>query len=93
MILIIGLRIKLNYESVFLPDLKYGSLIELFLIMYFGVLASIGFGLLISAIVPSMDVVLYAILAQLFVQIVLSATLFPLPANPFILSSHQDIGR
>ena len=81
-IIIIGLRIKLNYQSVFLPDLKYGSLIELFLIMYFGVLASIGFGLLISAIVPSMDVVLYAILAQLFVQIVLSATLFPLPANP-----------
>jgi ABC-type multidrug transport system ATPase subunit/pSer/pThr/pTyr-binding forkhead associated (FHA) protein len=82
-ILIVGIRIDLGYESAIFPDMGvWGTLLELFIIMYLGVLASIGFGLLISAIVPSLDVVLYAILAQLFVQIVLSATLFPLPANP-----------
>ena len=36
------------------------------------------FGLFISAIVPSPDVVLYIILVQLFVQIILSGALFPL---------------
>ncbi len=82
-ILIVGVRIDLGYESAIFPDMGvWGTLLELFIIMYLGVLASIGFGLLISAIVPSLDVVLYAILAQLFIQIVLSATLFPLPANP-----------
>ena len=66
------------------PDLfnKIHGILELFITLYLAVLASIGFGLFISAIVPSTDVVLYVILAQLFVQIVLSGTLFPLPRNP-----------
>jgi hypothetical protein len=45
------------------------------------VLASITFGLFLSAIVPNRDVVLYFILVQLFVQIILSGALFPLPDN------------
>jgi hypothetical protein len=36
--------------------------------------------------VPSQDVVLYAILGQLFVQIVLSGTMFPLENNPASLA-------
>jgi ABC transport system ATP-binding/permease protein len=81
-VLIMALRVKMNYQTILFEDAFWAGMLELFIIMYLGVLASIGFGLLISAIVPSTDVVLYAILAQLFVQIVLSATLFPLPANP-----------
>jgi hypothetical protein len=54
------------------------GIFELFVTFYLAVLASIAFGLLISSVIPSQDVVLYAILAQLFVQIVLTGTLFPL---------------
>jgi hypothetical protein len=50
----------------------------MFITLYLGVLASITFGLFISAIVPNTDVVLYAILVQLFAQIILGGTLFPL---------------
>ncbi len=39
-------------------------------------MASICFGLFISAIVPNQDVVLYAILIQLFIQIILGGALF-----------------
>jgi len=58
------------------------GILELYITLYLAVLASIAFGLLISAIVPSQDVVLYAILAQLFVQIILTGTLFPLENSP-----------
>ncbi len=58
------------------------GIFELFVSLYLAVLASIAFGLFISAIVPSQDVVLYAILAQLFVQIILTGTLFPLDQSP-----------
>jgi len=51
--------------------------LELFITFYLGVVASIMFGLMISALVPSSDVVLYAILVQLFVQIILGGSLFP----------------
>jgi hypothetical protein len=61
--------------------------LELFISLYLAVLASIAFGLFISAIVPSQDVVLYAILGQLFVQIVLSGTMFPLDNNPASLGA------
>ncbi len=52
--------------------------VEMFITLYLSVMASITFGLFISAIVPSTDVVLYAILVQLFAQIILGGTLFPL---------------
>lgn len=58
------------------------GILELFISLYLAVLASIAFGLFISAIVPSQDVVLYAILAQLFIQIILTGTLFPLDNSP-----------
>ncbi len=56
----------------------HSGFLELYISLTLAVVASIAFGLFISAIVPSQDVVLYAILAQLFVQIVLSGTMFPL---------------
>jgi ABC-type multidrug transport system ATPase subunit len=73
-LLVLGLAIDLDFTGAIYPS---GAL-ELFITLYLAVLASITFGLMISAIVPSSDVVLYAILVQLFMQIILSGTMFPL---------------
>lgn len=86
-VFIIWLRVDLNYPSIMFPDYEWGGALEIFIILFLGVLASIGFGLFLSAIVPTTDVVLYAILAQLFVQIILSGTLFPLPSNPVSMAT------
>ncbi len=77
-LLLLSTQVDLQVQGIIFKD--WGAL-ELFITLYLAVLASIGFGLFISAIVPSTDVVLYVILAELFVQIVLSGTLFPLPRN------------
>jgi ABC transport system ATP-binding/permease protein len=77
-VIILGLRVKMDYPPILFPT----GWMELMVSLYLGVFCSIAFGLLISAAVPSTDLVLYIILAQLFVQIILSGTLFPLPANP-----------
>ncbi len=77
-LLMLGIFVDLGVEGVFITNF---SLPEIFITLYLAVLASIGLGLFISAMVPSTDVVLYVILAELFLQIVLSGTLFPMPAN------------
>jgi ABC-type multidrug transport system ATPase subunit/pSer/pThr/pTyr-binding forkhead associated (FHA) protein len=79
-LLILAIKVDLGFEPVF-DFLPFGGL-ELFVTLLFAVLASIMLGLFVSAIVPTADVVLYVILIQLFVQIILSGTLFPLPDNP-----------
>ncbi len=78
--LIIGLKVDMGFKAV-LPFMPSG-VVEMFVTVFLAVLASIMLGLFISAIVPSPDVVMYIILVQLFVQIILSGTLFPLPNNP-----------
>lgn len=78
--LVIALKVDLDFDPVF-EFFPIGAL-ELFVTLLFAVLASIMLGLFVSAIVPTADVVLYVILIQLFVQIILSGTLFPLPDNP-----------
>jgi len=77
-VLILGLKVDLGYVTLILPE----GFMEFFVTLYLAVLASICLGLFISAIVPNTDVVLYVILAQLFIQIILSGALFPLPSNP-----------
>jgi len=77
-VLIIGLKVNLGYETLILPE----GYQEIFVTLYLAVIASICLGLFISAVVPNTDVVLYIILAQLFIQIILSGALFPIPANP-----------
>jgi hypothetical protein len=52
--------------------------------LFLAVLASIMFGLFISAAVTNQDIVIYIILAQLFAQIILSGTMFPLENNPIM---------
>jgi ABC-type multidrug transport system permease subunit len=79
-LLIIGLKVDLGVDPIF--DFFPTGALEIFVTLLFAVLASIMLGLFVSAIVPSPDVVLYVILVQLFVQIVLSGTMFPLPDNP-----------
>lgn len=74
-LLVLSLRVDMGFEGAVFVD---NGVMEMFITLYLGVLASIMFGLCISALVPSSDVVLYAILVQLFIQIVLGGTLFPL---------------
>jgi hypothetical protein len=75
-LLIMSLRVSMDFDPVF--DIFPSGAWELFFTLLIAVIASIMFGLFISAVVPSPDVVLYVILIQLFVQIILSGTLFPL---------------
>lgn len=77
-VLILGLFIDLDYESLILPE----GYQEMYITLFLAVIASICLGLFISAAVPNTDIVLYIILAQLFIQIILSGALFPLPSNP-----------
>jgi len=79
-LLILSLKVDLDIDPI-LDFFPIGAL-ELFVTLVFAVLASIMLGLFVSAIVPTPDVVLYVILVQLFVQIILSGTMFPLPNNP-----------
>jgi len=68
-------NIDMDFPGTVFPD---NPQLELFITFYLGVVASIMFGLMISALVPTSDVVLYAILVQLFVQIILGGSLFPI---------------
>ena len=81
-LLVIAAVVDFGFEGGVI-DLGIG---ELYISLYLAVLASITFGLFISAVIPSQDVVLYAILAQLFIQIILSGTMFPLNNNPASLA-------
>jgi ABC-type multidrug transport system ATPase subunit/pSer/pThr/pTyr-binding forkhead associated (FHA) protein len=66
--------VDLDISGAYFTD---NGALELFVTFYLAILASISLGLFISALVPSTDVVLYAILVQLFVQIILGGALFP----------------
>ncbi|MBN2548156.1 MAG: FHA domain-containing protein [Anaerolineales bacterium] len=72
---VLGIFMDLGFKGAIFTD---AGVLELYITMYLSVMASILFGLCISALVPNSDVVLYAILVQLFVQIILSGALFPL---------------
>lgn len=76
--IIIALAVDMDFPGAVFKD--SGSM-ELFITLFLAVLASIAFGLFISAIVPNTDIVLYAILIQLFVQIILGGTLFPIDSK------------
>jgi ABC-type multidrug transport system ATPase subunit len=75
---VLSLRLDLGFEPILENVFESGAW-ELGVTLFFAVLASIMMGLFISAVVPNQNVVLYVILGQLFVQIILSGALFPLP--------------
>ena len=79
-LIVLGLKLDMRFDPIF--DLLQWGVLELFITLLIAVFASIMLGLFISAAVPSTDVVLYVILIQLFTQIILSGTLFPLGDNP-----------
>jgi hypothetical protein len=86
-IIVLGLfGIDLDFGGIVFED---SAALELFVTFYIGIMTSIMFGLFISAIVPSTDVVLYAILIQLFVQIILGGALFPLDSP---IASKSTVG-
>ncbi len=78
-VLLLSIKLDLHLDNVFgFPDGPW----ELMCTLFLGILASIMFGLFISAAVTNQDIVIYIILAQLFVQIILSGSMFPLENNP-----------
>jgi hypothetical protein len=76
-LLVLSLVISLKIKGALFEN----GLIEMYITLYLAIVGSIMFGLFISAVVPSPDVVLYAILGQLFVQIVLAGTFIPINEN------------
>lgn len=79
-LLILSFRVDFTFPPIF--DFFPNGGWELFATLLLAVLASIAFGLFISAAVPSDNVVLYVILGQLFAQIILSGAMFPLGDGP-----------
>lgn len=77
-LIIISMAVSFDFEGAVFPD---APMLEIFVTLYLATIASIIFGLFISALVPNTDVVLYAILVQLFVQIIMGGTLFPLDSK------------
>jgi ABC-type multidrug transport system ATPase subunit/pSer/pThr/pTyr-binding forkhead associated (FHA) protein len=73
-LLVLALKVDLGFSGAIFDT----GVFELYITLYLGVLASILFGLFLSAVVPNTDVVLYAILFQLFAQIILGGALFPI---------------
>jgi len=79
-LLLLSLKVSLDLDPIL--DVFPSGASELFVTLLIAVITSIMLGLFISAVVPSPDIVLYVILGQLFVQIILSGTMFPLDENP-----------
>ncbi len=77
-VILMILGIDLDFQGIILEQ----GAVELYIVLYLAVVASITFGLFLSSIVPNTDVVLYAILVQLFVQIILTGALFPISSGP-----------
>lgn len=85
-LIIVGFKVDMDFDPVF-EIFGLGGL-EWFVTLLIAVLASVMLGLFVSAIVPTLDVVLYIILIQLFTQIILSGALFPLdtPISKLMIS-------
>jgi hypothetical protein len=78
-VLLLGIKLNTDLTSVF--GILNGPW-ELMITLFLSILASIMFGLFISAAVSNQDIVIYLILAQLFAQIILSGTMFPMDDSP-----------
>ncbi|MBI5029165.1 MAG: FHA domain-containing protein [Chloroflexi bacterium] len=73
-LLVIGFRVTLPEKGVFLP-----APLEIYITLVLATLASVGLGLLISSLARSEDVVIYAILLVLFIEILFAGAIFVLP--------------
>jgi len=80
LMLVINLRVDYPREGIFLP-----APVEMYVTLVLGTLAAILMGLLISAIVPNANTVIYIVFLVLFFQMIFAGVLFDLPGitDPF----------
>jgi len=74
LLLVIGLKVKMPGHGVFLPAPP-----EMYITLIVGTLAATMMGLLISALVPNTNTVIYVVLLVLFFQIIFAGVIFDLP--------------
>jgi ABC-type multidrug transport system ATPase subunit/pSer/pThr/pTyr-binding forkhead associated (FHA) protein len=74
LMLVIGIRVGYPTEGVILP-----ALLEIYITLVLATLAAILMGLLISAIVPNANSVIYIVFLVLFFQMIFAGVLFNLP--------------
>lgn len=74
LMVVISLKVDFPKEGVFLP-----APVEMYLTLVLGTLAAILMGLLISAIVPNPNTVIYIVFLVLFFQMIFAGVLFDLP--------------
>jgi len=74
LLLVVCLKVKMPADGVLMP-----AMLEMYLTLLIGAIASIMLGLLISALVPNTNTVIYAMLILLFLQIIFAGVVFDLP--------------
>ncbi len=74
LMVVINLRVDYPKEGIFLP-----APVEMYITLVLGTLAAILMGLLISAIVPNANTVIYIVFLVLFFQMIFAGVLFDLP--------------
>jgi len=74
LIVVVGLRVQFPFAGIFLP----GPL-EIYLTLLLASIAGIMLGLFISALVSSVNSVIYVVLLTIFVQIIFGGVIFELP--------------
>lgn len=82
LLLVVSFRVELPRDGVFLP----GPL-EIYITLVLGTVAAIMLGLLISALVPNTNAVIYIVFLVLFFQLIFAGVLFDLPGVTKPLSS------
>ncbi len=81
-LVVIGLKVDLPDEGVFLP-----ATVEMYITLVLSTAAAIMLGLLISAVVPNSNTVIYVVLLVLFFQIIFAGVIFNLPGIAGSLSN------
>jgi len=74
LMLVVGLKVEMPGEGIFLP-----APVEMYITLVLGTLVAVMLGLLVSAIVPSSDAVVYILFLVLFFQIIFAGVIFDLP--------------
>jgi len=82
LLVVIASKVDFPSDGVLLP-----APLEMYITLVLSLLAGIGMGLLISALVKSSNTVIYLVLVVLFVQIIFSGALFELPEAASPLSA------
>ncbi len=84
LMLVVTLRVKLPAEGVLLP-----APLEMYITLVLGTVAAILMGLLISAVVPNANTVIYLVFLVLFAQMIFAGVIFDLPgvANQFSVTT------